>query len=86
MIPALKIEMFAKTLGMGYPNTYLWRVCPNPKASAFVKQITESVPIAWTGSLRLHEDFFDSKEAADEYLDQHRAKKSRNRCYWTPPE
>lgn len=70
MIPALKIGMFTKTLGldMGYPNAYLWRVCPKPKASAFVKQITESVPVAWTASLRLYDDFFESKEAADEYL------------------
>ena len=86
MIPALKIEMFTKTLCMEYPNTYQWRVCPNPKASAFVKQITESVPIAWTGSLRLHEDFFESKDAADEYLDQHRAKKSSDSYYRAPPE
>jgi hypothetical protein len=64
MIPALKTEMFAKTLGMGYPNAYLWRLCPNPKASAFVKQITESAPIAWTGSLRLHEDFFRVKRSS----------------------
>jgi len=33
VIPALKIEMFAKTLGMGYPNAYLGRLCPSPKAS-----------------------------------------------------
>jgi hypothetical protein len=46
VIPALKIEMFTKTLGMRYPNTYLWSLCPSPKASAFVKEITESVPIA----------------------------------------
>jgi len=64
VIPALKIEMFAKTLGMGYPNTYLWRLCPTPKTSAFVKHITESVPIAWAGSLRLREDFFGVKRSS----------------------
>ena len=64
VIPALKIEMFAKTLGMGFPNAYLGRLCPNPNASALLKQITESAPIAWTGSLRLHEDFFRVKSSS----------------------
>jgi hypothetical protein len=32
--------------------------------------------------LRLHEDFLESKQAADEYLDRHRAKKNSDSYYW----